>query len=110
MAVHKFETGRQAAAADGWCVGCLKKSSLHHVRQELAASGWDVKALPDLAVCETCRESRNQRSLNRNAARPTAKRTRKRMQDMMDGVRELNGHGHGTSGKPGAGSGMRLRA
>lgn len=63
--MHEFKSGWEAVKADGWCVQCLRRDRL-----------------PDLALCAECREARNQRSRNRNAARPsTGRRLLKRLAD-----------------------------
>lgn len=66
MVVHTYKDGRAAAFADGWCTMCLRAEP---------ASG--------LMVCADCREKRNLRGRQRNAARPKRQRTLGDMQTLF---------------------------
>lgn len=66
MVVHTYRDGRAAAYADGWCTMCFR-----------------AEPMSGLMVCADCREKRNLRGRQRNAARPKRQRTLGDMQTLF---------------------------
>jgi len=70
--MHRYASGYEAARADGWCIQCLRRP-----------------AEDGKSMCGHCADLRNARSRRRNERRQTQRMTRRRMQDLFEGVRVL---------------------